>query len=138
MVKKYLFLFVCLILIGCKNNIFQTFDELKGIDHISKIELVNGQNGDRVEIKDEDNITRFLAFFENKKFTKSADQEAVKGYHYFASLIDEDGLTATITILGTTVKINDDYYDMDSTISNGEIEKFYNKRGKLSLTLFTR
>ena len=76
---------------------------------ISKIYLLDGNNGHIVTLEDEARIKKFIDYIDDYRIQKNLNQISSKGFSYSATILYKDE-TETRIILGSRMKINKTYY----------------------------
>ncbi|MDF2520881.1 MAG: hypothetical protein K0R84_1509 [Clostridia bacterium] len=97
-------------------------------DDINKIEVVNGNTGERVSISNQKDIKEILNIIDNTELSKSRNQELKPGYSYDISFLKNDAIYFGISIAGNEIRIHKKVYIAKSPIINDiemVIKKYY-------------
>lgn len=125
--KKIIVFLSFLLLSGCTQTDLKEFKEIVGEKSLSKIEVVDGRNGKRYSINDEDKHQQFIDFLNERKYKEIKHHEKTKGYIYHANLSSDD-TEYSITFLDDEIEIDDIYYSLDKSISEKDISKLLEQK----------
>lgn len=99
--KSYSLKFIILILVflitGCDSNQKKTepqkFEDLYPgeLAEVTQIQLLNGSDGSRVTVADQEAIQSFIEKIKEATFIPEENQEEREGYRYAITLMEEDG-----------------------------------------------
>ena len=118
MKKVIAFLFL-LTLSGCTQTSSKEFKEIVDVKSLSKIEVIDGRNGKRYSISDEDK-QQFVDLLNERIYKEMKHHEKTKGYINHANLFSDEK-EFSITFLDDGIEINDIYYSLNKPITENEI-----------------
>lgn len=77
---------------------------------INKIEVINGNTGERVLITNQKDIKEIISIIENVKLSKSSNQELKPGYTYDISFLKNDAIYFGISIADNEIRTQKKVY----------------------------
>ncbi|MBL5872790.1 hypothetical protein HV417_04375 [Bacillus sporothermodurans] len=86
-----------------------------GDKSVSKIEVIDGRNGNRHTITEKDKIQHFIQLLNEKEYKEMENHEKTKGYIYKA-VLSSNNKEFNITFLDNEIKINDTYYSLNNPL----------------------
>ncbi|WP_153017523.1 hypothetical protein [Heyndrickxia sporothermodurans] len=124
--KNFIIISVSLVLVlisGCSQTSSKgskDFMEIVGDKSVSKIEVIDGRNGNRHTITEKDKIQQFIQLLNEKEYKEMENHEKTKGYIYKA-VLSSNNKEFNITFLDNEIKINDTYYSLKKPIGEKDI-----------------
>lgn len=121
-------LFICIILFVANQFKNKSFDELLGTkeENITKVVMVNGEDGRFASTKDKKKIKELINLLNNKHYSKSINQISRDGYSFWYDFYAGNEVIARITGDGSNVKINKSYYHVSKEISLDLLNEWFN------------
>lgn len=111
--KKVIVFLSFLLLSSCTQTDSKEFEEIVDEESLSKIEVIDGRNGKRYSINDQDKQQQFIDLLDERKYKEIKHHEKTKGYIYHANLSSDD-TEYSITFLDDEIEIDDIYYSLDN------------------------
>jgi len=105
----------------------KSFKELIGMDelNITKVSMVNGSTGNKVETNDKVKIQELVNLLDNRDYQRSFEQGARTGYSYYYEFYIGDKNALRISGSGNNVQINSTYFHVSKEISADSLSKWF-------------
>lgn len=87
--------------------------------------MINGSNGLNVSTTDRSKIEKIISIVDNRKYSKSFDQQQRKGFNYAMEFYVGDKKVLTMIGFGQGNSINGTRYNVDKPISVEDVKTWF-------------